>query len=102
MNQAINELAAQEQKQVVAPTESVKITVSGFRGDEQPIEQVMHLDQQQGTLSGQSIAYVWGRIKALGGIVVDGDGGNKATFYPIEAFEKINIEVSPVIGVTLS
>ena len=83
--------------------ETVKILVTGRLQDKdaQPVENHMELTRAQGAPNGESIAYVWARIRALGGLVFD-DSANKATFFPLESLERITIEVSAPVGVTLA
>jgi hypothetical protein len=85
------------------PTETVRVIVTGrLRNlDAQPVENNMELSRGQGAQNGESIAYVWSRIRALGGLIVD-DTPSKATFFPIDSFEKITIEVSAPVGNSLA
>jgi len=84
------------------PTEIVKILVTGRLSnlDAQPVENHMELSRAQGAQNGETIAYIWSRIRALGGLVFD-DAPNKATFFPVESLEKITIEVSAPVGNSL-
>lgn len=84
------------------PTETVKVIVTGrlLNLEAQPVENNMELSRGQGAQNGESIAYVWSRIRALGGLIVD-DTPSKATFFPIDSFEKITIEVSAPVGNSL-
>lgn len=82
--------------------ETVKVTVAGIlnKVDSQPVENNMEVTRVQGDSDGQVIAYVWKSIRELGGLIFN-DAANRVTFFPLEAFEKITVDVSPVVGVTL-
>lgn len=95
------EVTTEVAEQPKAPaTERVKITVIGIRPSGN-ITQDLELDRPQGQPSSVSIAYVWERVRALGGLVSSEDE-NKAEFYPLESFERITIEVGVVSGVSLA
>lgn len=79
--------------------EVVKITITGFRASGN-VEQVLELGRPQGSKSDESISYVWQRVRGIGGIVLS-DNADSATFYALETFEKVTIEVSPAVGVSL-
>lgn len=87
-----------EQPKVPA-VERVRITVIGVRPSGN-ITQDLELDRPQGQPSAVSIAYVWERVRTLGGLVSD-EGENKAGFYPLESFERVTIEVGVPVGVKL-
>ena len=82
--------------------EFFKITLTGLLRDKdaQPVRQEFHDQRIQGTSDAISLAQSWFKVRQLGGMVFD-DNPTKATFYPLDSFEKITIEMSPVIGVTL-
>lgn len=82
--------------------EFFKVTLTGLLRDKdlQPVSQEFHDQRPQGTVDAISLAQMWFKVRQLGGMVFD-DSPTKATFYPLDSFEKITIELSPVIGVTL-
>lgn len=81
--------------------ETVKLTITAYRKDSEPIVQDMELDQPAGTPAAHSILYAWQRINAVGALATD-EGLNKTHLLPLGSFEKITIEASPVVGVQLA
>ncbi len=49
----------------------------------------------------QVAAFVWNQYKQAGTISFREPGGNRFVFHPLSSFEKIEIEFSSVVGVTL-
>lgn len=49
----------------------------------------------------QVAAFVWNQYRQAGTISFREPGGNHFVFYPLTAFEKIDVEFSTVVGITL-
>jgi len=82
-------------------SETVKLTITAYRKDAEPVVQDLELDQPVGTPAAHAIAHAWKRISAVGALATD-EGTNKAHLFPLGSFDKITIEASPVIGVHLT
>lgn len=82
--------------------EKVKITVTGIRASGN-IQQVLEMEQPQGTPAAHAISSAWCRIGALNAMVFDVAGeSSQAEFFPLGSFEKVLVTVSPAVGVSLA
>lgn len=91
----INNLATTPQPKV----ETVRIAVVGFRGEHQ-IVQNLEFNRPVGVDDPSTLGMAWRQIQMAGGIMTN-TSERKATIHPFGSFDQIELEVSPVVGVTL-
>lgn len=92
--------AFKQRSAIATPTELMNLSVFGVLPDGEAIEQKFQLKKPRGVPEDQLVLFLWDQISKLGGLTVQGSGG-EYNFYPLARFVRLTTKFGTVVGVTL-
>lgn len=84
------------------PRKLIPVTITGFFSDGKSVSDKLEIAVPQNENDYvKYAAFVWNQYRQAGTISFREPGGYRYVFHPLSSFEKIEIEFSAVVGVTL-